>query len=297
MVSLVVSSQELLVTEGSDPITWGCYAMVPFAGRIRSGRFTFEGRPYQLPCNKPPHAIHGTAFTRPWQVDGPDLLSVGLGPDWPFGGRVEQRFTLQPDQLTLELRLVADERMPAVLGWHPWFRRRLSGTAAQPVAPSDPIELVVEARSMYVRDDGGLPTGELAPPAPRPWDDCFTDLTGTPHVTWPGVLGLSVESSADHVVAYDGSPTGVCIEPQTGPPDFVNLPGHRSAHIVEAGQAIRATMTWRWSFEPPDPPKPQPGAIDRRSPPRVSSIIDDAPSDAGAWTPTTTVDPQPLMRK
>lgn len=29
-------------------IAWGCYPMVPWAGRVRDGRFRFEGREYQL---------------------------------------------------------------------------------------------------------------------------------------------------------------------------------------------------------------------------------------------------------
>ena len=64
--SLVVDGHELLVTEGYGPIRWGCYPMVPFAGRIREGRFTFRGRAVELPRNLPPHAIHGTVFERPW---------------------------------------------------------------------------------------------------------------------------------------------------------------------------------------------------------------------------------------
>ncbi|MGH8027906.1 MAG: aldose epimerase, partial [Pseudoxanthomonas sp.] len=40
-------------------IAWGCYPMVPWAGRIRDGRFNFEGADYQLPLNLGGHAIHG----------------------------------------------------------------------------------------------------------------------------------------------------------------------------------------------------------------------------------------------
>ena len=43
--------------------------MAPWTGRVRDGRFTFDGVAYQLPLNKPPHAIHGTARDHPWTVD------------------------------------------------------------------------------------------------------------------------------------------------------------------------------------------------------------------------------------
>ena len=49
-------------------MTWGSYPMVPWAGRVRHGRFEFEAAPVQLPINLAPHAIHGTGFVSDWQV-------------------------------------------------------------------------------------------------------------------------------------------------------------------------------------------------------------------------------------
>ena len=234
VTSFVVDGHELIVTEGFGPIRWGSYVMAPYAGRIRDGRFTFRGRDVELPINLPPHAIHGTVFVRPWTVTGPDSMAVDLGPEWPFAGRVAQRFVLEPDTLTFELELTAEEAMPVTVGWHPWFRRVVAGA---------PIELSFEPGSMYERSADGLPTGRLVPPKPRPWDDCFVDVRSARRVRWPGVLALELTSTADHWVVYDESNDGVCVEPQTGPPDAVNLGG---AAVVEAGATLRAAMTWRW---------------------------------------------------
>src|SRR4249920_3708128 len=46
-------------------IAWGCYPMLPWAGRIRRGQFEFEGRAWQLPLNFGEHAIHGVGFALP----------------------------------------------------------------------------------------------------------------------------------------------------------------------------------------------------------------------------------------
>ncbi len=248
ITSLVVGGQELIVTEGYGPIRWGCYPMVPFPGRIRDGRFTFRGHAIQLPTNLPPHAIHGTVFERPWTVVGPDRLTIDLGPDWPFAGRVEQSFQLRPGGLTVELALEADEAMPGAVGWHPWFRRVLTGTPDRPLPPSPPIELQFEAERMYVRGKDGLPTGAVAAPGPHPWDDCFIDLKADPRVGWPGVLALELRSSADHWVVYDESADGICVEPQTAPPDFPNI----APRTVEPGTPLRATMDWGWRPLAPD---------------------------------------------
>ncbi len=149
IASLVVDGNEMLVTEGYGPIEWGCYPMAPFAGRIRDGRFAFRGRSYELARNMPPNAIHGTVFDRAWDVatHDPDraTLAIDLGAGWPFAGRARQSFALTPDGLEASLVVEADEPMPAWLGWHPWFRRSLSGTATDPRPPTPGVVIDVAA--------------------------------------------------------------------------------------------------------------------------------------------------------
>ena len=244
--SLVVRGSELLVTEGDPAVMWGAFPMVPFAGRIRHGRFRFDDRDIQLAINFGPDAIHGTVFERPWQVDeaSPATISIDLGPGWPFAGRVVQQFALSDSQLDVSLTLIADEPMPAALGWHPWFRRQLGGAAAdgRSAELSAPVEIHLDAAWMYLRDADDIPTGELVEPPAGPWDDCFTGLRSAPRLTWPGVLGLEVSSSCDHLVVYDEPRDAVCIEPQTAPPDFVNI----APSTTIPGVPLIATMTWRW---------------------------------------------------
>lgn len=123
---------------GPAAIAWGCYPMVPWAGRIRRGKFRFDGAPHALPLNFGGHAIHGVGFTRPWQVERMEAatatLSLALPCDryWPFGGIATQEVALQPHRLQLRLSVQAGERaMPAVLGWHPWFSSQ-SGCCSRP---------------------------------------------------------------------------------------------------------------------------------------------------------------------
>ncbi len=244
--SFTVAGRELLVTDRGDPMLWGSYPMVPFAGRVRDGRFSFDGRAYQLPLGLPPHAIHGVVFDRPWQVDDATSLSIDLGPPWPFAGRVIQRFSLQPGWLRVTLELHAAERMPASLGWHPWFRRRLSPGADRAGMGADhgsaEAELDLDAGAMYVRDADGIPTAALVPPPPGPWDDCMTDLRSAPTIRWPGLLELELQSDAEDWVIFTEPAHAICVEPQTGPPDALNL----RPRVVEPGRPLRATMDWRW---------------------------------------------------
>ncbi len=243
--SLVVDGHELLVgaddPDTAHPMTWGSFPMAPWVGRVRRGRFTFDGVEHRLETNLPPHAIHGTTFDRPWAVTsgpegdddsvGPTRAAVRLAIDlgWELGGRATQAITLVPGELRCELAVHAvDRALPAEVGWHPWFVR--------------PDRVVFEPEAMYVRDDDGIVTGATVDPATvdGPFDDCFVNVR--PAVLTFGELDLTITSDADHWVLYDEPDHATCLEPQSGPPDAFNLTPRRLA----PGTTLRRTMTWRW---------------------------------------------------
>lgn len=239
VASLVVEGLELLVTAADRPMDWGCYVMAPYAGRVRNGRFTFKGVEHHLPRNLAPHAIHGTVFDRMWKVEDAGtasaLLSCDLGPDWPFAGRVAHEVVLTDHGLELRLEVAAEEEpFPAACGWHPWWRRRL--------ARGGPVELDVDAESMWLRGSDGVPTGDLVSPSAGPWDDCMTDLRRPVVLRWDGALELTVETSCDDVVVFDEPTHAVCVEPQTGPPDALRL----TPLLVEPGWPLVAEATFGW---------------------------------------------------
>ena len=122
--------------------------------------------------------------------------------------------------------------MPAAVGWHPWFVRRLFETPA-----SAELELDVEPGLMWANDPTGLPSGALTAPAPRPWDYCFRDLRADPVVRWPGELELTIGSDCEDWVIYDMEDTGVCVEPWTAPPNSSEHaePTHRYARFSARG--------------------------------------------------------------
>ena len=187
VASLQVSGWELVPRDGKDTIHWGSYIVAPWTGRLRHGRFSYEGHTFEMPLNAPPHALHGLVLDRPWQVlvDGPlpsqATIGIELEPPWPWHGRLVHSLRLAPDRLESRLELVADEPMPAAMGWHPWFLSLLEGPGGRRLGP---IELDVEPALMYAHDEDELPTGELVPPVPRPWDFCFVEMARPPRLHW-----------------------------------------------------------------------------------------------------------------
>jgi aldose 1-epimerase len=252
LASLSTRGLALLVDDADDTLEWGCYPMAPWAGRLRHGRFTFDGVEHRLPLTLPPHAIHGTLFEAAWTIEerteAAATFSAALGAPWPFAGRVVHTVAVEPDAVHLRLEVHAEEPMPAACGWHPWWRRQLTRDAA---TVGRPLLVDLDATTMYVRDDTKAPTGERVPlpsrPAPGerpegPWDDCVTGLRRPPVLRWDGALELTVESDADHLVVFDEPRHAVCVEPQTGPPDALNL----APRTIGPGEPLVATATFRW---------------------------------------------------
>ena len=236
---LAVDGLDLLVPIEVDERDHGCFPMAPWAGRIRHGRFTFDGREHQLPINKPPHAIHGTVRDVRWDVraDGSSaVLRTELDDRWPFRGSVTQRLQLTDRSLRLELEVRTDDAsMPASCGWHPWWSREL--------IRGEPVEVELRASRMYRRDDEGIPTGELVPITPPPWDDCFTDL-GDPVAVlrWPDAITVSIATDCRCVVVFTEAEHAVCVEPQSGPPDEVNV----EPNVVTPDAPLIVSTTWSW---------------------------------------------------
>jgi aldose 1-epimerase len=187
------------------PTRSGIPVLFPFPNRIRDGRFTWEGRTYQLPLNDPAgkNAIHGFACRRPWRVldsdgDGTSAWVTAVfrgsldAPDcrglWPADYEIRLTIRLRQGALRLESEVTNPDRVPLPfgLGYHPYFRL--------PFAPGEKAEeclVEVPARSYWVLE-GSLPTGACEPVdaardlnRPRRYaelklDDVLTDLPAGP---------------------------------------------------------------------------------------------------------------------
>ena len=229
---LLIGSDEVPATlrlpDGRPAVTaWGAYPMVPWAGRIRRGRFTFRGREYTLPVDDEGHALHGVGHSSAWIVTewAPDRarLRLDLPTDarWPFGGQVEQDVSTTDDGLELRMTVTAGDRaFPVSFGWHPWFRK--------------PSRFRFHPARMYRRDREGITLDELVDVPPGPWDDCFTNSLPV-GITIDGV-DLQLTSDCSHWVVYDEMPHATCVEPQTGPPDAFTI----APRVLEAGGSLGA---------------------------------------------------------
>ena len=247
--------------ENPLPTRSGIPILFPFPNRIRDGRFTHEGKSFQLPKNDSTHlnAIHGFSPRIAWRVSGYGAdaagawlhgdfqLSVDAGEvddRWPADGILSVVYRLGADRLRIEMRVrnAGPTTFPFGVGLHPYFRL--------PVADADiaRYRLHAPARSVWPLVNS-LPTGDRARMPddlnwnrPRPilstaLDTVYGDLgairESTDGLLLRAALGhddlsgqLEVWTSPDFRESVLFAPPhrkAVCIEPYTCTTDAINL--------------------------------------------------------------------------
>jgi aldose 1-epimerase len=107
-----------------------CFPLIPFANRVRGGRFGFRGREVNLTPNMAgdPSPLHGQGWLSAWDVVRADAASAELAfkhwaDEWPWDYQGRQAFVLDNSGLavTLTCRNLSDRPMPCGLGMHPYF--------------------------------------------------------------------------------------------------------------------------------------------------------------------------------
>ena len=222
-----------------DVLETGNFALVPFANRIRDGRFSFGGHDVALAPNlgDHPHALHGQGWCGAWTVvsasEAQAVLAFDHAPgEWPWAYRAEQRFTLGEQGLRQELSITntGTEPMPAGLGFHPYFpadmeTRLRAGVTGVWMIDADclPTTLVDGAwRSDWA---AGAPTAvsELIDNCYTGWDgvatitrpDSVTTLTASPECRWlhiyspPGADFVCAEPVANRPNPFQGEDSGI----------------------------------------------------------------------------------------
>lgn len=210
-----------------NPMNWGWFAMVPWAGRINKGLVKDkEGNKFFLPTQwDPPHAEHGYGYISSWRSTGPNSSRLDM-PSPYAPAYAEQTIEVAGDSVKWSLDYISNGcTLPAWVGFHPWLPKQ--------ICESGYAELIFSPEKMLMRGEDGIPTGELVDIPSQPWDDAFFGVTTPPIIRWGNDAQLEITSSVPWWVVYDEDPLAICVEPQTAPPDAANL-GIAGAHSISA---------------------------------------------------------------
>ena len=185
-----------------------------FGNRIALGRFTLDGKEYQLPINLGPHCLHGgyeTFAHRVWDIRpikssdlvGVELSLVSQDGEEGFPGTLHVRIRYQIDNNNcwyIKYRAVTDAPTILNLTQHSYFN--LNGHQSGQVLDH---YLNIAADHYTPVDETMIPTGELAHVEGSPFDFRVTQKIG---LKMDGGLDPMIESSRGYDLNYvlNGNP-------------------------------------------------------------------------------------------
>jgi aldose 1-epimerase len=236
------------------PSGHGIPILFPFPNRIRGGKFSWNGKTYQIDAAHASfhgaNAIHGFCLDRPWRVtsrgadhavgvfqlsvDAPDRLAY-----WPADFRIEVRYSLHGARLRADILIVnpSTDSLPWGFGTHPYFKLPLS-------AKSRSSRCLIEAPASQEWElVDCMPTGRRVPITEAKdlregayfdvlkLDDVLTGLGQTPTVECAILdeeAGLQImqrfpTAFRELVVYTPPNRDAICLEPYTCVTDAVNL--------------------------------------------------------------------------
>lgn len=253
--------------------------LIPFPGRVREGRYTFEGQTYQMVKNdkETPNAIHGFLRTVIWDQDNVTENSATFStafdadahPGYPFPLRAEVTYTVTETGMTCAfvVQNTGTTDAPVAAGFHPYF------TVGSGLINADTLHVPFGATLEY--NDNLIPTGRVLPVPgtdfdfrqPRTVGDtifntCYLqptrDSDGWTRIRLSDAadgraVTVALDPSFNYVVLYSGDPLpashrrrALAIEPMTCASDAFNHPDWGLA-VLKPGEALSGT--WKVTQE------------------------------------------------
>jgi aldose 1-epimerase len=247
--------------------------LIPFPGRVRAGRYSFEGHDYQMALNdkEGPNAIHGFLRLVPWETveQSPSAVTFAASlradqhPGYPFSLRATVTYALDNAGMTCRFTIhnTGNRAAPVAAGFHPYF------TVGSGLIDPDLLHVPMAATLEF---ENLLPTGRIVPVDSTAYDfrqprsignTIFNTCYLSPLRDPDGLLRLRLasadtdravtiwlDSTFNYVVLYSGDPLpeshrrrSLAIEPMTCGSDAFNHPDW-GLSILGPGQII--TGAW-----------------------------------------------------
>ncbi|MBM7825261.1 aldose 1-epimerase [Arcanobacterium pluranimalium] len=157
------SAQEL-----SGTVSSRSRIQAPWCGRIKDGRYAFDGSSYELALNEDGEALHGLVADKDFSlINANNTLTLGYefsGEEgYPFSFAIEVTFSLESGadgeehlSVTITARNTSETDIPLAVGWHPYIKLPGNKTISN-------VSLEIPARTKILVDSALIPrAGEAA---------------------------------------------------------------------------------------------------------------------------------------
>jgi len=247
-----------------DPLTAGCFPLLPFGNRVRDNRFRFDDTEYVLAPNQSwdRHYLHGDGWLAEWEITGQSAVAATFSMKHianaasPYSYEASMRFSL--DGYGLEVGLSVCNRGPCALpfglGLHPYF----------PLTTLTSLQAA--ATTFYLEEAEFMPGKPRAVPGdldfrraralPRHWiNNGFSGWNGSAEIAWPE-RNLCLRINADPAFrdyfvfmsdqAFEPGFAGdyFCFEPMTHCADGHHKADHGGLSVLAPGQALSAAVSF-----------------------------------------------------
>lgn len=212
-------------TKDGVQVHGGSAILIPYAGRIREGAYSFEGRDYRFPATNGGHAIHGFGKDRHWRVSErkPDSVTFAArlrdqGYPAVLDARVSYSITPRGFSTACKVTNVGRQACPFVAGFHPYFLAK-----NWELSSSGEVWRYELARTFF-------PTGkrtafDLRSLGPGMNIDMDLRAAGTVRLETNAYVLKMVRTNMPYLIVYNGNYAdrrSVAVEPYSGLPDAFN---------------------------------------------------------------------------
>ncbi len=214
-----------------NPYIQGSPILLP-ANRTYLGKFSFEGKDYQLPINEPrtESHLHGLVHRQPFEIISSSSTEITMkytnfGEVYPFNFEITAKYSLDEGGISQKfvIKNIDTKNMPYIFCLHTTF--------VEPESFTLPIKIRQE------HDKKDIPTGNYVPLNEQ--EQKY--LTGSPsrdiyvvgyfvsagNKATVGDFSYEVSDNFDHWILYNarGKAEYICIEPQAGKVNGLNIEG------------------------------------------------------------------------
>ncbi len=210
-------------------VSYASSILFPFVSRVQAGKYSFQGKDYQLDCNQADeNALHGLVYNKNFKLiekqENTHNCSVTIGyketkksKGFPFMFEIYITYILTKKQISLSVQIknTDTKSYPFTLGWHPYF---ISDNLSKSSLSFKSDKKITFDENLITKEIVYSKSPEIFKIEDKQLDDCFILNANNIGFTTPSYqIEITTDLEDNYLQMY--TPPGfslIAIEPMTG---------------------------------------------------------------------------------